>query len=114
MVRGRVRSWAIERRRWAYDHGGGGPSVVGKGRPGVTNVGGRQGRHPAPLAPTEDRALLFIFLLAPGRGKRVIQSTTTTTTSSSSSYTITMTSSPLPMETVRVTLTLPQGPEDAD
>jgi hypothetical protein len=77
MVRRRVRSWAIEGRRWANHGGGGGgdSSVIGESRPGVTNVGRRQGRHPAPLASTEDRALLFIFLLA-SRGKLLVMWTT--------------------------------------
>jgi len=104
MIRRGVRSWAIERRRWA-NHGGGGSSdssVVGESRPRITNVGGRQGRHPAPLASTEDRALLFIFLLA-SRGNIAKYSTTSTIWSSS-----------LCTETVRVTLTTVQVPEKAN
>lgn len=102
MIRRGVRSWAIEGRRWANHCGSssGDPSVIGESRPGVTNVGGRQRRHPAPLATTEDRTLLSIFLLA-GRGKLVVRSTMSCTSSSSS----------LCIETVCVTLTAVQAPE---
>lgn len=79
-----VRSWTIEGRRQANDcgSGGGDPSIIGESRPGVANVGGRQGRHPAPLATTEDRAPLSIFLLA-GRGNLGVMSSTIGSTSSS-------------------------------
>jgi hypothetical protein len=100
MIRRRVRSWAREGGRWANDcsTGGGDSSVIGESRPGVTNVGGRQGRHPAPLATTEDRTLLSIFLLV-GRGNLVMRSTSASTSSS------------LCTETGCVTLTTVQVPE---
>lgn len=98
-----VRSWAIEGRRWANDCGTGSsdPSIVGESRPGVTNVGGRQRRHPAPLATTEDGALLSIFLLD-GRGNRGVMRSTMGSTSAI-----------LCMKTACVTLSVVQVPEYA-